>query len=262
MASASDDPTERDWSDLEQGFFASAPPETPGPPAEPLRFDDLDPAPLPRPTLLARLRDVRTAAAAVASSARRRASTLGRRARPALRRALRRLRAATVIARRRARPALGLAREALARLSSIAGARLRAWLPADRPDLGAIASAIVSVLFVMGLSAAVVASRGNGRTNPSMLVARIPAGAIQATIAGGIPMVPAGPAAERPDLPAQPEAAMWGPPPQRTTEVRAADARPAVRAAAGASHAHKTSKRSHRSPPAARAPDRRPHSLR
>ena len=29
------------WSDLEQAFFAAAPPDEPGPPAEPVRFDDL-----------------------------------------------------------------------------------------------------------------------------------------------------------------------------------------------------------------------------
>ena len=38
------------WSDLEQNFFASAPPDEPQAPAEPERFDDLDSAlPAQRP---------------------------------------------------------------------------------------------------------------------------------------------------------------------------------------------------------------------
>jgi hypothetical protein len=46
------------WTDVEQSFFAAAPPEEPQPPAEPPRFDDL-PAPpprRPRRAILARLR--------------------------------------------------------------------------------------------------------------------------------------------------------------------------------------------------------------
>ena len=44
-ASAADQrrrPTETPWSDVEEAFFASAPPETPTAPAEPERFDDLE----------------------------------------------------------------------------------------------------------------------------------------------------------------------------------------------------------------------------
>jgi hypothetical protein len=44
---AAQSPTKPDgaaWSDLEQAFFESAPPDDPEPPGEALRFDDLDSA--------------------------------------------------------------------------------------------------------------------------------------------------------------------------------------------------------------------------
>jgi len=43
-ANASNAPARAPWSDLEQSFFDSAPPDEPQAPAEPERFDDLVPA--------------------------------------------------------------------------------------------------------------------------------------------------------------------------------------------------------------------------
>jgi hypothetical protein len=39
---------ERTWSDVDEAFFASAPPDQPEPPAAPESFDDLLPIPSPR----------------------------------------------------------------------------------------------------------------------------------------------------------------------------------------------------------------------
>lgn len=44
MALDPDRSSDAAWSELERGFFAAAPPDVPVPPAQPMRFDDLDPS--------------------------------------------------------------------------------------------------------------------------------------------------------------------------------------------------------------------------
>ena len=58
----SERPDDRTWDDLEQGFFASAPPDVPEPPPEPARFDDLVSDEPPRPDRLAAARRALTTA--------------------------------------------------------------------------------------------------------------------------------------------------------------------------------------------------------
>ncbi len=163
---ASDDP----WSELEHGFFAAAPPEVPGPPPEPMRFDDLDPVGPAPPRWHVRLSRELTAArpgrmlqAAVRAARRRSAPALARaweRASPALARAWRR--SVDVSAAVVKRSALALA---AARL----GAR----------NHRLIAAGAAALIAVMGVSAGVVASRGGA--GATIAGAPIAAGSAAAT---------------------------------------------------------------------------------
>jgi hypothetical protein len=135
------------WNELERGFFAAAPPDVAEPPAEPMRFDDLDPiAPVP-PLWRARL----SRAWAATSGARRMLRTVT----PVL---------ATV-----ARISHRLGEEQAARLSDV----LRN-ISRDR-RLAAVAAATLFV--VTSVSAGVVASWGGARKPSGGAVAEVAAGA-------------------------------------------------------------------------------------
>jgi hypothetical protein len=132
------------WSELERGFFATAPPDVPEPPPEPMRFDDLDPiAPTP-PQWRARL-------------ARAGAATSGAR---------RMLRFVTPVLSAAARTTLRGGRSQVVRLSVM--------LRNISRDRRLVAVAAATLLVVTSISAAVVASRDS---------ARKPAGSTRAELA-------------------------------------------------------------------------------
>jgi pyruvate dehydrogenase E2 component (dihydrolipoyllysine-residue acetyltransferase) len=134
-----DDPA---WSAVEQAFFESAPPEEPGPVAEPLRFDDLGPAEPARRELPAAVRAALAAASAARASIARSFQETAR----------------------RARPAVASAREITVRAVRAGAARLLAARPARRPGGQGLALTLAGLILVMGLSAGVVASRNGPRT--------------------------------------------------------------------------------------------------
>jgi hypothetical protein len=129
------------WSELEQGFFAAAPPDVPEPPPEAARFDDLDPIGPARPDWRVRLRRAARAGLAAVSAA------------PGALRPLVR----TVA--RRSEPMLARARLASIRVS----ARLVTTLRSRARDRRMVAAAVAALILVMGISAGVVASRGAAR---------------------------------------------------------------------------------------------------
>jgi hypothetical protein len=135
------------WSELERGFFATAPPDVPEPPPEPMRFDDLDPI-APQ----AQEWRVRLARAWAATSGARR---MARSVTPAL--------------------------EAVARVTLRAGrsqaARLSVVLRNISRDRRLIAVAAVALLAVTSISAGVVASRGSARKPPASTRADLAASA-------------------------------------------------------------------------------------
>jgi hypothetical protein len=159
VASDSERTDDSSWDDLEQGFFAAAPPDVPEPPAEAMRFDDLDPV---APDVS---RHGRTAAV------QRRLATWRAKAI-----------ASGAVARRRLTPAVGAAwvtsrRSArrfavLARVVADAGRaglpRLLAVLRDSQRRARVLAASVAALVAVTGVSAGVVASRGNGggRTSP------------------------------------------------------------------------------------------------
>jgi len=134
------------WSELEQGFFAAAPPDVPEPPPEAPRFDDLDPIGPARPDWRVRMRrTARTGWAAVSAA-------------PGALRPLVR----TVA--RRSEPMIARARLASIRVS----ARLVTTLRSRAPDRRMVVAAVAALILVMGVSAGVVASRGAARTTPAV----------------------------------------------------------------------------------------------
>ena len=150
------------WSELEQGFFATAPPDVPEPPPEPTRFDDLDPIGPARPDWRVRLRRAARAGWAAASAA------------PG---ALRPLVRAVA---RRSEPMIARARQASIRVS----ARLVTTLRSRARDRRMVAAAVAALIVVMGVSAGVVASRGAARSTPRRGPGRRDAGAAAGTDAG------------------------------------------------------------------------------
>lgn len=134
------------WSELEQGFFATAPPDVPEPPAEPARFDDLDPIGPARPDWRIRLQRAARAGWAAAAAAPGALQPLAR----------------TVA--RRSEPMLARARQVSIRLSATFVTTLRS----RARDRRMVAAAVAALILVMGVSAGVVASRGAARSTPAV----------------------------------------------------------------------------------------------
>jgi len=134
------------WSELEQGFFAAAPPDVPEPPPEPPRFDDLDPIGPAPPDWRVRLRRAARAGWVAASAA------------PGALRPLARTLA------RRSEPMIARARQASIRVS----VRLVTTLRSRARDRRMVAAAVAALILVMGVSAGVVASRGAARATPAV----------------------------------------------------------------------------------------------
>lgn len=155
------------WSELEQGFFAAAPPDVPEPPPEPPRFDDLDPIGPLRPDWRVRLRRTGRAGWAAVSAA------------PGALRPLVR----TVA--RRSEPMIARARQGTIRLS----VKLLTTLRSRARDRRMVAAAVAALILVMGVSAGVVASRGGGRATPAVdTVAARDIRSDQATLLAPVPM--------------------------------------------------------------------------
>jgi len=155
---------DRPWDDLEQGFFASAPPDVPEPPPEPARFDDLFPPEPPRPDRLAAVRrTVATAAATTRVSTRRAVVAAANVTRASTTRAVAHV-------RRHALPALARARRVAAGRFAATG-RFRAVLWSWRPDRRSLAIAL-TIAVVVGLSGGVIAARG--ATPPARVLAVAP----------------------------------------------------------------------------------------
>jgi hypothetical protein len=143
--------TESPWDELDQGFFASAPPDVAEPAPEPMRFDDLE--------------DVAQQPAQHRGAAWRESVTAS--ARAVLRR-LAPVRASAAATWRRVTPASIAAARTLARIGRAQTVRLLALLQkADARDRRLLAAGMAALVVVMGVSAGVVASRGNGPTSPN-----------------------------------------------------------------------------------------------
>lgn len=153
MASPSDRTDETPWDELEQGFFAAAPPDVPEPPPEPMRFDDLDPVAPPRPERrLSAWRASATVTAAVA----------WQKLAPGVA-------AAAVVSRRSALRLASLARIAL-RAGEAQLPKLLAVFQNSSRQTRVLAAGVAALVAVTGVSAGVVASRGNGRTAPALVI--------------------------------------------------------------------------------------------
>lgn len=196
--SAERSPDDRAWDDLEQGFFASAPPDVPEPPPEPARFDDLFPPEPPRPDRLAAVR--RTVAAAAATtrvSTRRAVVAAATVTRASTKRAVTHLRG-------HALPALARARRVAADRFVAAG-RLRRVLWSWRPDGRSLAIAL-TIAVVVGLSGGVIAARG--ASPPARVLAAAPRAVATKpsspppTAAAAVALPPAPPAVQPPPAPA------------------------------------------------------------
>ena len=215
---------DRTWDDLEQGFFASAPPDVPEPPPEPARFDDLFPPAPPRPDRLAAVR--RTVAAAAATtrvSTRRAVVAAANVTRASTTRAVaaaaKVTRASTsravAHARRHALPALARARRAAAGRFAATG-RFRAVLWSWRPDRRSLAIAL-TIAVVVGLSGGVIAARG--ATPPARVLAVAPPAAA-APVGVSAPRA----AVTQPTAAAPPTAAIQSPVPPAAAAVTPATA--------------------------------------
>jgi hypothetical protein len=143
---ATDSERSGSWSELEQGFFAAAPPDVPEPPPEPPRFDDLDPIGPIRPDWRVRLRREARAGWAALSAA------------PGA------LRPVVRAVARRSEPMIARARRASTRVS----AQLVTMLRSQARDRRIVAAAVGALILVMGVSAGVVASRGAARATPAV----------------------------------------------------------------------------------------------
>lgn len=128
------------WSELEQGFFAAAPPDVPEPPPAPPCFDDLDVGMPLRADWRGRMRRLAAAASAARGA----------------------LRPLVIATARRSVPVMARVRQASVRLS----AQLVTTLRSRARDRRMIAAAAAALIVVMGVSAGVVASRGAARTTP------------------------------------------------------------------------------------------------
>jgi hypothetical protein len=165
-------PDDAGWDDLDQAFFASAPPDVPELPREPERFDDLFPvAAVPemagratRERPLALQRASATAAATRASLARA-WRELARRTGPSIATAGRQAARLTTSAWRGSSRALASAGRATLRTARPAAARVAGALRGLHLSGQTIAIAAASVILLTGLSAVVVASRSGAHGN-------------------------------------------------------------------------------------------------
>ncbi|HEY7371957.1 MAG TPA: hypothetical protein VIF57_07235 [Polyangia bacterium] len=243
------------WDDLDQAFFASAPPDVPEAPAAPERFDDLFPEAAATPARRARattpedaVAQGRAAAAAAASRAllRRASGAIGRGARPAVA-SVGRVTSAScrAVGRSSARVirAAGRVTSRTAQAAIPAAARLAGALRIGRLNGQTVAIVVASVILLSGLSAVVVASRGNGHANLPATPLEPRAGAGRATVAAVAPppaAAPFAPAAEPAQmqsvLPDNPEPAAAEPEPPA----------PAAAPAPAASEASQESSEKHR----------------
>jgi hypothetical protein len=230
------------WGDVEQAFFASAPPDVPDPPAEPARFDDLDPAvPVGRESPLRR---AVVATAAKAASFRRAILDAGRRTGQPVAAAGRRGARLAVAASRRSARALAAAGAATSREVQAGLARLGAalsGLPLGRRQ--GVAVAFASVIVVMGLSAGVVASRSGARSSSPMALAmptapaamRVATPATPTTVATPTPATPTPatptPATPMPATPMPATPTLPAPTPVTPTAATVVASAPAVEAA-------------------------------
>jgi len=169
VATDLDRPDEAPFDELERGFFAAAPPDVAEPPPEPMRFDDLDPIapPLPEPRpLVRRARDVTSSARGALRNVRSRAGAAAQRTLPAVARATRWSAAASAAAWRISARAVTAAARVGAREARARTARLIEMARNTPRERRLLAAGIAALVFVTGLSAVVVASRGNGRPTP------------------------------------------------------------------------------------------------
>ncbi len=155
MATDPDRPNEGAWSELERGFFASAPPDVPGPAPEPMRFDDLESTEPPPRIWRARLSRAWATTDGARRALRSRAPAVAAAARLVAGRALR---GGRVQAARLAAAALQGGR--------VQAARLAAVLRSGSRDRRIVAVAAAALIVVTSVSAGVVASRGGGGTAP------------------------------------------------------------------------------------------------
>jgi hypothetical protein len=154
-----DRPDQAPWDDLEQGFFASAPPDVPEPPPEPMRFDDLDPVPAARPER--RIDAWRAAANARWTAAKVSAAPAWRKLAP--------LRASTAAAWRKVAPGVVAGSRRLGARIAVTARAGRAQLPRvvavfqnSSRQTRLLAAGVAALVIVTGVSAGVVASRGAG----------------------------------------------------------------------------------------------------
>ena len=191
MASDSERTEDAPWDELEQGFFAAAPPDVPVPPAEPMRFDDLDPLPPVAPEISQRRRaDAARRLAAWRASAAVSAAAAWRRLTPAVGAARRRLTPAVGVASVAARrSALQLA--AFARLATRVGQaqlpRLLAVFRNSSRRTRVFAAGVAALVAVTGVS---VASRGSGGGRALPTIHAQPAIASSRTVASEVAAPP------------------------------------------------------------------------
>lgn len=182
MAIDCDRADEGSWDELEQGFFAAAPPDVPEPAPEPMRFDDLDPVGPARPQ--SRAAAWRAAAAASAGNAWRKLTP----AKASAAAAWRRLAPGVVVVSRRSARHVAAAARLAARVGQAQVPRLLAIFRNSSRQVRLLAAGAAALIAVTGVSAGVVASRGNGRALPVAPHA-------QSTIASGLIAPPTHPPA-------------------------------------------------------------------
>jgi hypothetical protein len=153
------------WNDVEQGFFAGAPPDSPQKTPPPLRFDDLEPIPTPR--VERRMRQRRAADLAVTERAELRPVLVrvGARCVPVLKRARVRLAHVSDPAWRTSRAAIRTAAQLAGRGARRIAARISAAIPTGSPDRWAVAS-LAALFLLVGVSAVVAATRGGAPALP------------------------------------------------------------------------------------------------
>ncbi len=224
MVKGSDRSDAADWSDLEQRFFASAPPDVPVAPQAAPTFDDLVGEPAPRVRK-------RVARPARASSKARPEGAVNARilflrgllrvlekaeavARPAAARAARWTRSRLRALGPRVAPALRATRDASVRRLRALVARVLEDLPSERPDGKTLLTTLAALIVVCGLSARVLGS-------VHWTALREPAAGIVAPLAPVAPvaLAPAIAPAVTPTVPPTPRAA-----PRRAPSISAPSA--------------------------------------
>lgn len=209
MASDSERTEDAPWDELEQGFFAAAPPDVALPPAEPMRFDDLDPLPSEIPQQ--RRADAARRLAAWRTSASVSAAAAWRRLTPAVG-------VASVAARRSALRLAAFAR-IVTRVGQAQLPRLLAVFRNSSRQTRVLAAGVAALVAVTGVS---VASRGSGGSRALPTISVQPAIASSRTVASEI-----------------------APPPVATTPAPDEDPRPASASIATAATTPGPTKRKH-----------------